>query len=257
MSAALPWRIGSVPYLNARPLIYGIEDRVALSPPSRLADMMYHGQFDAGLVPIAEVISHDRYDVLDGIAIATRGRIQSVYLVHREPIEKLKRVAVDTASRTSAWLVRVILKYGYNVAPEFYPRPEGGKLSEHEAMMLIGDEALWYRTRNSSQPILDLGEAWVELTGLPFVFAAWALQRGVDGKAIGGPLRAAKASGLANIERIVQDSSEATPEVRREYLTKNLSYELGETEKQGIRRFQQYLKEMRLVDGCHDLRYVG
>jgi len=257
VSAVLPWRIGCVPYLNARPLIYGIEDRVTLSPPSRLADMMYHGQFDAGLVPIAEVIQHDWYNVLDGIAIATRGRIQSVYLVHREPIEKLKRVAVDTASRTSAWLVRVILQYGYNVSPVFYPRPEGGKLSEHEAMMLIGDEALWYRTRNGSQPILDLGEAWVELTGLPFVFAAWALQRGVDGKAIGGPLRTARAHGLANIERIVQDATEATPEVRREYLTKNLSYELGAAEKQGIRRFQQYLKEMRLVDSSHDLRYVS
>ena len=257
MSVALPWRIGCVPYLNARPLIYGIEDQITLSPPSRLADLMYRGRFDAGLVPIAEVIQHDRYDVLDGIAIATRGRIQSVYLVHREPIEKLKRVAVDTASRTSAWLVRIILQYGYNVAPEFYPRPEGGKLSEHEAMMLIGDEALWYRTRNGSQPILDLGEAWVELTGLPFVFAAWALQRGVDGKAIGGPLHAAKMQGLANIERIVQDATEATPEIRREYLTKNLSYELGAAEKQGIRRFQQYLKEMRLVDGCHDLRYVS
>ncbi len=257
MSEALPWRIGSVPYLNARPLIYGIEDQVTLSPPSRLADSMYRGKFDAGLVPIAEVLLHDRYDILDGIAIATRGQIQSVYLVHREPIEKLKRVAVDAASRTSAWLVRVILQYGYNLRPEFYPRPEGGKLSEHEAMMLIGDEALWYRSRNGSQPILDLGEAWVELTGLPFVFAAWALQRGVDGKAIGSPLRAARVQGLANIERIAQEATEATLEVRREYLTKNLSYELDVAEKRGIRRFQQYLKEMRLVDDCHDLRYVG
>jgi predicted solute-binding protein len=79
----------------------------------------------------------------------------------------------------------------------------------------------------------------------------------VDGKAIGCPLRAARAQGLANIERIVQDATEATPEVRREYLTKNLSYKLDVAEKQGIRRFQQYLKEMRLVDGCNDLRYVG
>src|ERR1039457_5734622 len=113
MSTALPWRIGSVPYLNARPLIYGIEDQITLSPPSRWADLMYRGQFDAGLVPIAEVIQHDRFDILDGIAIAARVRIQRVYLVHRQPIEKLKRVAVDTASRTSAWLFRGILQYGY------------------------------------------------------------------------------------------------------------------------------------------------
>jgi len=95
--------------------------------------------------------------------------------------------------------------------------------------MLIGDEALWYRTRNGSQPILDLGEAWVELTGLPFcVCGVGHLQHGGGtGKAIGGPLPwVPRRRGLANIERIVQDATEATPEVRREYLTRNLSYKL-------------------------------
>jgi chorismate dehydratase len=256
------WRIGSVPYLNARPLIYGIEDKVTLCTPARLADLMFRNQFDAGLVPVAEILVHDQYDILDGIAIASRGPVASVFLAHREPIEKLRRIAVDPASRTSVWLLRTLLKIGYHIEPEFYPRPSGAKLSEHEAMMLIGDEAIWYATRNGAQPVWDLGEAWAELTGLPFVFAVWAVQRGVF--KVGGHrpplqslLRRAKADGLAHIEDIVQDATEATPEFLREYYTRNVWYELGAAEKQGLARFQQYLKELGLIEKAHDLRYVS
>ena len=248
-------RIGSVPYLNARPLIYGIEDQVTLAVPSRLADLMFRGQFDAALIPVAEILAHDQYEIVDNIAIASRGPVRSVFLAHREPVEKLKRVAVDPASRTSVWLLRVLLKARYGIAPEFYPRPSGAELTEHEAMMLIGDEAIGYATRDAVQPVLDLGEAWWELTGLPFVFAAWAVQRGV---AMGmSLLREAKANGLAHLEEIVQDSTEATPEFRREYLTQNVCFDLGDAEKEGLRRFQQYLVEQGLIGKAHDLRYVG
>lgn len=245
------WRIGSVPYLNARPLIYGIEDRVELCVPARLADLMSAGRLEAGLAPVAEVLRHDRYDVLDGIAIASRGPVKSVFLAHRQPMEKLTRVAVDPASRSSVWLLRVLLKRRYGIEPEFYPRPAGAKLSEHEAMMLIGDEALWYASRHP-QPVWDLGEAWREMTGLPFVYAVWALQRGVaTATTLPQLLRQAKANGLAHVEEIGQDAAE------REYLTRNVWYELGEPEKQGLRRFQQYLVEMKLIERAHDLRYVG
>jgi chorismate dehydratase len=265
------WRIGSVPYLNARPLIYGIEDRVTLCESARLADLMYRRQFDVGLVPVAEILLHDQYDITDGIAIAGRGPVKSVFLAHRVPIEQVKRVAVDPASRTSAWLVRVILRYGYHVQPEFYPLTGAPKLSDHEAMMLFGDSAIWYRHRHGDEGLLDLGEAWTELTGLPFVFAVWAVQNSMRSEERGarsegrtgavselvGILRKAKTDGLAHIEEIVQDSTEATPEFRREYLTRNVVYELGDAEKQAIRRFQQYLKEMGLIEKAHDLRYIS
>ena len=264
MSGAAAMRIGCVPYLNARPLIYGIEDKVTLCTPARLADLMYRDQFDVGLVPVAEVLLHDRYDLLDGLAIAARGAVKSVFLAHREPIEKLKRIAVDPASRTSVWLLRVLLKIGYHIEPEFYPRPSGAKLSEHEAMMLIGDEAIWYATRNPEvasrrePPTLwDLGEAWASLTGLPFVFAAWALQGGIEVEPVAELLRGAKANGLAHIEEIVQDSTEATAEFRRAYFTRHVCYDLSESEKQGVARFQQYLFELGLIQEAHDLRYVS
>ncbi|HUJ73160.1 MAG TPA: menaquinone biosynthesis protein [Verrucomicrobiae bacterium] len=272
-----------MPYLNARPLIYGIEDRVTLCESARLADLMYRRQFDVGLVPVAEILRHNQYDITDGIAIAGRGPVKSVFLAHRVPIEQIKRVAVDPASRSSAWLVRVILKYGYHIEPEFYPLTGAPKLSDHEAMMLFGDGAIWYRHRNGDDCLLDLGEAWTEMTGLPFVFAAWAVQKGVEsgergarsvkgtrkgdrrreeetvaaGMSLPELLRAAKADGLAHVEEIVQESTEGTAEFRREYLTRNVVYELGEREKQGIRRFQQYLREMGLIEAAHDLRYIS
>ncbi|HUJ10653.1 MAG TPA: menaquinone biosynthesis protein [Verrucomicrobiae bacterium] len=258
MSGAAAWRIGSVPYLNARPLIYGMEDQVTLCTPARLADLMYRNQFDVGLMPVAEVLLHDQYDILDGIAIAARGPVASVFLAHREPIEKLKRIAVDPASRTSVLLLRVLLKIGYHIEPEFYPRPSGAKLSEHEAMMLIGDDAIWYVTRNGTPRVWDLGEAWMDLTGLPFVFAVWALQRkSVARTSLPQMLRKAKADGLAHIEQIVQDATEATPEFLRDYYSKHVWYDLGEPEKRGLARFQQYVKELGLVGKTHDLRYVS
>ena len=251
------WRIGSQPYLNARPLIYGIEDRVTRCEPSRMADLMHRGEFDVGLVPVAEVLAHDHYDIVDGIAVAARGAVRSVFLAHRVPIEQLKGVAVDTASRTSAWLVRVILKLRHGVSPEFYPRPAGGTLREHEAIMLIGDEAIRHRTRNPQETVLDLGQAWMEWTRLPFVFAVWAVQRGAANDELIALLRKAKADGLAHIEEIVRDSTEATPEFRREYLTRNVCFDLGEAEKDGLRRFQDCVKELGLIKECHELRFIG
>jgi chorismate dehydratase len=236
--------------------VYGIEDQVGYCEPSQLADLMYRKQFDVGIVPIAEILLHDQYDVLDGIAIAARGAVRSVFLTHRVPIEKIQRVAVTPASRTSVWLLRVLLKFGYRIAPEFYPKPPGAKLSEHEAMLLIGDEAILYATRHGKQQFWDLGSAWVEMTGLPFVFAVWAFQRDADKAELAALLRAAKANGLAHIEEIVQDATEAAPEFLRDYYSNCVWYNLGDAEKQGIRRFQQYLKDMGLVGGSHDLRYV-
>jgi chorismate dehydratase len=155
------------------------------------------------------------------------------------------------------WLLRVLLKVGYHIEPDFYPRSPGAKLSEHEAMLLIGDEAIWYATRDGKQPLWDLGAAWVDLTGLPFVFAAWAFQRDAEKDELAALLRGAKAEGLAHIEEIVRHATEASPEFLREYYAKCVWYDLGDAEKRGLRRFQRYLKELGLVSQCHDLRYIS
>lgn len=254
------WRIGSIPYLNVRPLIYGIEDCVTSTVPARLAEQLYRKEFDVGIVPVAEVLCHDQYDILDRVAIGANGAVRSVLLFHNEPVASLRRIAVDTASRSSVMLLRILLQKVYRIEPEFYPRPAAAKLADHPAMLVIGDEAIRYLFGEGRQHpgILDLGTAWRELTGLPFVFAVWAGQRGVFNDAgLRNLLLTAKTNGLANIEKIVQAITEATLEFRREYLTRSIRYELGTVEKQAVARFQLYAAELGLIEKRSELRYIA
>ena len=254
------WRIGSISYLNVRPLIYGIEDRVTATVPARLAELLHQKQFDVGIVPIAEVLRHDQYDILDSIAIGANGPVRSVLLFHREPIAKLQRIAVDPASRSSVMLLRILLRLVYQIEPEFYPRPADAKLSEHPAMLVIGDTAIRYSLGNDTATtgVLDLGAAWREFTGLPFVFAVWAGQRGVFNDAgLRNLLLTAKANGRAHIDEIVRNSTEATPEFRRDYFTNSIRYDLGAPEKQAVKTFQRYAVELGLLPASFDLRYIA
>src|SRR3954469_2833683 len=102
-----PYRVGSVSYLNAVPLTRGLEDEITLATPAKLAEMLQRDELDAGLVSVTEVLLHDRYDILDGMAIASLGEVKSVYLAHKRPIEEVKEIYCDTASLTSVNLLKV------------------------------------------------------------------------------------------------------------------------------------------------------
>ena len=256
----MTWRIGSIPYLNVRPLIYGIENRIQSTIPSQLAELLHQRELDVGIVPIAEVLRHDQYDILDGIAIGSNGRVRSVLLFHHGPIAQLQRIAVDPASRSSVMLLRILLRRVYRIEPEFYPRPPAANPAAHPAMLVIGDEAIRcaQQVSDPATGILDLGAAWQELTGLPFVFAVWAGQRGVfRDPELRNLLVTAKANGLAHLEEIVRATTAATPEFRREYLTHSIRYNLGPREKQAVGEFQRYAVDLQLLPTRFDLRYVA
>src|SRR5260221_5303974 len=104
-----PFRVGSVGYLNAVPLTRGLEEEVLFATPSKLAELLRHDELDAGLVSVVEVLFTDRYDILDGIAIASLGEVKSVLLAHRHPLEEAREVFCDPASLTSIELARVLL----------------------------------------------------------------------------------------------------------------------------------------------------
>jgi predicted solute-binding protein len=112
-------RIATVPYANALPLIWGIEKRLQYLEPSQMADMLRRGELDGGLVPVAEVLAHDGYEILDGCAIASDGEVKSVLMAYEPPIEKLTSVAIDPASRTSVLLLKVLLKEMHGISPQF------------------------------------------------------------------------------------------------------------------------------------------
>src|SRR5213593_3919213 len=136
-----PFRVGSVPYLNAVPLTRGLEEEVIFVTPSKLAELLQRDELDAALVSVTEVLFKDRYDVLDGIAIASLGEVKSVLLAHRKPLREAREVFCDTASLTSIQLLRVLLAER-GITADFKPLPSYDFAALPDYALLIGDPAL-------------------------------------------------------------------------------------------------------------------
>src|SRR3954470_8237480 len=180
-SSLKPFRVGSVPYLNAVPLMRGLEDEIRLVTPSKLAKLLENDELDAALVSVTEVLFKDRYDVLDGVAIASLGEVKSVFVAHRYPLAEIQEIFCDAASLTSVNLLKVLLaERGVNA--ELIPLPDYEIAPSCDAVLLIGDRAIDFLRAGHGHQIFDLGTAWFELTKLPFVYAVWALRRGVENK---------------------------------------------------------------------------
>jgi len=236
-----PFRVGSVGYLNAVPLTRGLEEEVIFATPSKLAEMLRRDELDAGLVSVVEVLFTDRYDVLDGIAIASLGEVKSVLLAHRKPIEEVREVFCDPASLTSVELVRVLLA-AQGLKPEFKTLESYNFAALPDYSLLIGDRALDLLLGPHEHQILDLGAAWFELTKLPFVYAVWALRRGVENSALRRQLREARDFGLDTLDSIIRSRTDYDLEFRQDYLGWHIHYHLGTDEKRGLRKFIDLLR---------------
>lgn len=249
-----PMRVGSVPYLNAVPLTRGIEDQIVLATPSRLAELLQEDKLDAALVSVTEVLFKDRYDVLDGIAVASLGEVKSVFLAHRKPLEETQQIFCDTASLTSVNLLKVLFAER-GLKPEFTPLPNYVDAAFHDAVLLIGDPAIRFSLAPHEHQLWDLGAAWSELTKLPFVYAVWALRRDVDTANLRRALRDAKAFGLETLEYSIQHRTEFTPEFRRDYLGWHIHYHFGADEKRGLAKFAELLRK-HTTGSVYDPKFV-
>ena len=240
-----PFRVGSVGYLNAAPLTRGLEDEVIFTTPAKLAEMLRRDELDAALVSTTEVLFNDRYDVLDGIAIASLGEVLSVFLAHRRPLEAAKEIFCDTASLTSVNLLKVLLAER-GLRPEFKPLPDYAVAGEQDFVLLIGNPALDFRRASHPHEIWDLGAAWFELTQLPFVYAVWALRRGVENVELRRQLTEAKDFGLDTLDHIIRNRTEYDEALRQDYLGWHIHYHLGTDEKRGLAKFIELLRKHNL-----------
>jgi chorismate dehydratase len=236
------FRVGSVPYLNAVPLTRGIEDEIVFIRPSELAEKLRRDELDAALVSISEVLLHDRYDILDGIAVASLGEVKSVFLAHRQPLEQIKEIYCDTASLAGFNLLKVLLAER-GLKPELKPLPSYTDAPKFDNVFLIGDRAIDFVLGKHDHQIFDLGEAWFELTKLPFVYAVWALRRGVKNDELKRQLHSAKTFGMETLDHIINTRSEFTLDFRKDYLGWHIHYHLGTDERRGIAKFVELLRK--------------
>jgi chorismate dehydratase len=249
------FRIGSVPYLNAVPLTRGIESELIFAPPSKLAGQLQRDELDAALVSITEVLFNDRYDVLDGVAIASLGEVYSVLLAHKKPVEQAREIFCDTASLTGVNLLKVLLAER-NLFPEFKPLESYEAAAEKDFVLLIGDPAIDFQRGPHEHEILDLGAAWTDMTRLPFVYAVWALRRGIENLDLRRELREAKQFGLETLDAIIETRQEYDEDFRRDYFEWNIHYHLASDEKRGIGKFCDLLQKHNL-GAVHPPKFVS
>jgi len=257
-----PLRLGVVSYLNVEPIVHGLrgDERFEILPavPSRVAEMLHAGEIDLGTIPSIEYAFGD-YAIVPGIAIASRGPVRSVNLFHRGPVDEIRRVALDTASRTSAALARILLRQRLGRDPEYVSMPASVRdmLQAADAALVIGDPALYFE---GDVPRMDLGEEWDRATGLPFVYAFWAGRGGVAGPDEVTALRSSLAKGLAGVAAIASSYNgygAGHGALSESYLRHNITFTLGEEELRGLREFYRRAHALGLIPAVPELRFYG
>jgi chorismate dehydratase len=253
-------RLGVVPYLNVQPIIHGLaaDPRFVIEPdvPSRVAERLHAGEIDLGMIPSIEY-AFGSYAIVPDIAIGSRGAVRSVMLFLGRPLEEVRRVALDTSSRTSVALLKILLRERLGRDPEFVAMRPGIRtmLVAADAALVIGDPALYFGGDVSR---LDLGEEWLRVTGLPFVYAFWAGRPGAVTPADVARLRAALGAGLSEVSQIASSynglGAGRGPE-NEAYLRTNMVYRLGADEQAGLREFYRRAHALGLIPSVPELRF--
>jgi len=239
--------VGAVSYLNTKPLLYGIERdplieqiELIIDYPSRIAAMLLEDRIDIGLVPVAVIPKMKEYYINGNICIGSDGPVASVCLFSEVPVEKIEKVLLDYQSRTSVQLARVLMKEYWKIEPELI---DGGKdyrdhIKGTTAGVVIGDRAL--AQRKISPYIYDLGKAWKDMTGLPFVFAAWISNKPLDPSFVRA-FDAANRAGLEQIDKVVAENPYPLFDLHA-YFTQYLDYTLDPSKRTGLEKFLVYVR---------------
>lgn len=249
-------RLGAVNYLNTKPLVFELEElapfaHIGFDLPSRLADGLAVGQWDVALIPSIEFFQNPDYRVVSDACIGCRGPVLSVKLFCRQPAAKVKTLALDEGSRTSAALVRILLKERYDIQPTLQPLPIGQGIEDTnaDAVLLIGDRAI-HSPGGTFTEVWDLGDEWWRHTGLPFVFAMWVARSGKNLTEVEASLTKARDRGVAHLERIAANEAARlglTVPQCESYLRENLHFFCGRAEQRGLTFFYQKCVELGLA----------
>lgn len=215
--------------------------------PAACADQVASGAADIGIIPSFE-LTRQNLEIIPGAGIACHGPVRSILLISARPAPEIRRLAVDSSSRTSVQLARVLLARRFGAEPELIPHSPDldAMLRVADAALIIGDPALRIEPALLPYHVYDLGHEWVEMTGLPFVFAVWAGPSGVITPDVVEAFQQSCRYGRERIEEIVAAESarrEIAPALVREYLTRHIVHELGPRDAQGMALFLSYARQ--------------
>lgn len=250
-------KVSVVKYLNTAPLVWGMlkgqqqgKYELAFTTPSVCADDVRQRKAAVGIIPSIEYQRLEHAQIIAGISIASKGEVKSVLLLSKKPLEKVQSIAVDNSSRTSAALLRVLLRKFYarfvNLIP-CAPDPER-MLKRADAALVIGDPALTYG--DPIEKVYDLAAEWKRFTGLPFVFAVWAGYEDSQLTHFRKDFEASRDYGLAHLDDI---AAEYSPKLRlpaealKVYLSQNIDYSLDEDNRKGLREFYKLAREAGII----------
>ena len=245
-------KVAAVSYLNTKPLLHGIKqhpvmDGIELTEdyPAKIAQLLIDGKVDMGLVPVAVITKMQEWHIAADYCIGAEGSVASVCIFSEVPMEKVEKVYLDYQSRTSVRLAQVLLKEYWKKEVVFIDA-SGEDFRERikgtTAGVVIGDRALEQRQR--SEYIYDLAEAWIDHTGLPFVFAAWIANKKLPTSFIEA-FNEANALGLSKIDEVV-DGLVFPAYNLKTYFSKNISYELTAKKREAIKLFIYKINKMQL-----------
>jgi chorismate dehydratase len=269
--------VGGIDYLNASPLIRYLslagDPPLSISnhSPAALATLLRDGELDLALAPAVEYLARADYKAIPGICISSYGAVESIRLYHRKPLKEIQVAGIDTSSRSSALLLRLLFRDLWRGGPRFVPLEaaeaerwiEGalykagggpGSADSLDAFLLIGDKALQC-PRLPGWEVLDLGTEWTRWTGLPFVYAFWIWRGEAVPPRLVERLEQAKRVGLARIDDIVSrlnpnEAGSLSPSQCRDYLRRAIQYDFGPPQVEGLISFFSLLERNGLVSAA-------
>ena len=259
-------RAGVVEYLNARPLVHGLDARPDLfslryDVPARCAALLREGSVDIALLPAIEYLRRPDYRVVPDIAVASTGPVASVALFTTRPTTAIRSIAIDSSSRAAVALLRVLCAQWFDIEPKFITmHPDlQAMLKRCDAALLIGDIALFTEHETVVDlDKIDLGEEWTAMTGLPFVWAFWVGRADAVRSEHVHALRNARDAGAAAVDEIVaaqRIEDEERADLARTYLRNNVQFGLTEDGCAGLKRFFEAAADIGVVPQSAGLRF--
>jgi chorismate dehydratase len=288
-------RISIVEFLNTAPLVWGFTDGplagkydLSFAVPSQCGEDLRAGRADVGIIPSIEYQRMEDVVALAGMAIAAKNEVRSLLVISKVPIEMASSFALDTNSRSSVGIARILSQRHWNISPEFIdmpPHPEK-MLARADAALVIGDPALRLRLSmdaleakvpdadgccccggEDEQPVkgvetlfmYDIAQQWREMTGLPAVLAIWVARRGMITPEIAADFLASREYGLSHIGDIAEGAAlklDLPPRELERYMTENINYSLDEENLKGLRRYYEECARAGLIPRARELEFV-